>query len=252
MKNELEHIKRKYFSRENNKIFYANLDKDAENFCITFDKLLNEMFTSDHPDFYAKNGNEVYIFEHFTIDASHTNRKGSLEKIEINRIQTRMDEHYSKSNKGHISDRIDSKTSFENFKSNLMTTYKKHILSIPGYIETLCEKRVIDEDSKIITCFFIENTSPMGNYLLMKDKLREFNLFTADFFIDLIGNTEEYPQYIFYAQETKYDPILFLMSTKSLDIYKKQRTHITKENFIAFNPFVMQKRFFIEDNSESN
>ena len=252
MKNELEHIKKKYFSSGNNNILYAILDNMAGEFCINFDKLLSVMIDSDHPDFYAKDGNNVYLFEHFTIDASHTNRKGSLEQKEIVRIDSKVDELYSKGNNGHISDKIKGKANFENFKINIRSTYQKHVKSIPDYIETLNKKQVVNSDSEIITCFFIENTSPMGNYLLIENKLREFNLFTADFFIDLLDNTENNPDFLFYAQETKDAPILLLMCTAKLDIYKKHTIKITNNNFIAFNPHVIKKRFFIDSEKEIN
>jgi hypothetical protein len=251
MKNELEHIVNKFFSSSNNQILHANLDSKAGEFCKTFDDLLRIMVAYDHPDFYAKKNNDVYIFEHFTIDASHTNKKGSLEQREIVRIETRTNEYYSGDHKGHISDKIENKSSFENFKNNLKTTYQKHISSIPSYMETLREIKVIDEDAKITSCFFIENTSPIGNYVRTGIKIKEFNLFTADFFIDILDDTKNNPDYIFYAQESKFAPILLLMSTKSLNAYKQHSEKITKESFIAFSPYTMTKRFFIERGDES-
>jgi hypothetical protein len=250
MKNELEHIINNYFSGNNNQILYANLDIEAAKFCKTFDELLNIMVSFDHPDFYAKKNNTVYIFEHFMIDSSEVKIKGSLERKETSRIKKRVEEYFTEDKKGHISDRIDNKANFENFKKNLYSNYNKHLVKIPKYKVSLKNKEIIDEKSDVITSFFIENTSIMGNYLYVEEKLKPFIPFTADFYIKMLEGNRERPDFIIYTQKTKNEPIVAIMSTKLLDVYKQNSMLIENNTFIAFSPHTVQKRFFIEGPNE--
>ena len=138
------------------------------------------------------------------------------------------------------------KTSFENYKKNLYNNYNKHLIKIPEYISTLGKAKIIDENSKITISFFIENSSKMGSYLYIEEKLKPFIPFTADFFIKILEENAEKPDFIIYAQETKDDVIVAIMSTKYLAVYKQNFFKVMNENFISFSPYVIQKRFFIE------
>lgn len=250
MKNELTHMLNKYFSSNNNQIYYAKLDVDAAKFCKTFNELLDIMVDFEHPDFYAKRKNEVYIFEHFMVDSSQVENSGSLERIETSRIKKRVDKYFTEDKKGHISDKIENKANFENFKKNLHCNYNKHLMKIHEYKTTLEKEGVIDNNSTVTASFFIENTSIMGNYIYEKEKLIPFIPFTADFFIEMLDEHNEKPDYIIYAQETKNENIVAVMSIKYLDVYKQNQTQISSKEFIAFSPHTIQKRFYIEGVNE--
>ena len=90
MKNEALHALWKNFSEENGMdIRFLGTGNGARHFA---DFVQNgSYYIGDAPDMLLKKGNEVIIIEHFEFDCYHVERKGSLGRREMARIQKQED-----------------------------------------------------------------------------------------------------------------------------------------------------------------
>ena len=112
MKNELEHIIKKHFYNNQNGIHFDNSDEISKNSITFIATFLNKLIQYDRPDLYAKIGNELLFIEHFEFDASAWNKKGSLERREIHRVNEREKDFFDNRQEScSFSDHINNKAS---------------------------------------------------------------------------------------------------------------------------------------------
>jgi hypothetical protein len=248
MKNELEHILKKHFSKKPIKIFYNELDKISEKSISFISQFISILEQYDHPDIYGKIGNDVLFIEHFEFDSSQRSKKGSKEVRERIRIDNKEKEilNYSRSSKS-FSDKINSNASLENLIKNVTEIFSDHINKIPVYIKHLHNDNILDDTTNLMKCFFIESSSPFNSYVNTDKGYTLLNLFYTDFFIDMLEQNKHQIDYIFHSFEEEGEAVLYFMDIKGLSVYKKKTIRLTKDNFFPMEPSIIRAQVFIKD-----
>ncbi|MFA6618578.1 MAG: hypothetical protein WCT23_05890 [Candidatus Neomarinimicrobiota bacterium] len=248
MKNELEHIIKKHFSENQNEVNFDPSDEISKDTLSVICDFLKILKPYDRPDMYANIDNDLLFIEHFEFDASAWNRKGSLEKKEIYRIDEREKEFFdNKQESCSFSDHINNKASLKNLIQNINDVFINHIKKIPDYIEHLKIDKLIDPKTKVRKCFFIESSSPFPCYINTENGSKIFNLFYADFFIQILKIYKNEIDYLFYSYAGNKEDILYFMDIRALSIYEDKCLKIDEKSFIPIDPHVISSRIFVKE-----
>lgn len=147
----------------------------------------------DCPDMYSLVNNEVLIIEHFEFDSSNKNKKGSSARVEIARVKREFNKK-SDSFNGNIliqDDKIDTNNSAENYIENFTNVFDSHYSKIDLYKENISKIGVVNDTTKIKTCFFIEDTTPLGNFINENGNPRCVNLFYIKEYLDIFKKSDK-------------------------------------------------------------
>ena len=160
MKNEVDHILKKYFSDDPTTIHYYGDGQRVDR----IGEIIGKLVPFDHPDAYAILDDEIVIFEHFEFDSSENQkRKGSQQK----RSQADDNRAFAKvipTEEGALHHgSISADYSMENYKNNLIRVFCKHYSEIDEYKQTIRERGIITGSERITTLFFIEDVTIFGN-----------------------------------------------------------------------------------------
>ncbi len=149
---------------------------------------LNHVFDSiqilDRPDFYSIVGNTIYIIEHFEIDSTKHNRKGSKQKIEEFKDELRFQQvaGANNDNMSIYNGQINAEPKIEFYKENLFAAFDDHYNKIESYKNHVRELVQDFDKYKVVTIFIIEDSSIFGSLyfknglkLLLPVFAREFN-----------------------------------------------------------------------------
>lgn len=248
MKSELEHFIEKHFSNNENPIFCDEDDSISKMKLEKIRKFILSLISLEKPDMYSKIDNELLFIEHFIFDASLWTERGSLEKKEFERVRKKEEEFFkNKQLSTSFSDKINSKTSFKNLVANVEKVFNNHINKIPTYVERLKKEKLIDSNTKLYKCFLIESGSKLPLYTNKKRGLEIFNLFYADFFINILEKHLNKIDGLFYSFSGQKESILYFMDIKAFSIYKKKCVKLDENNFISIEPMVIASRIFVKE-----
>lgn len=173
-KDELKNCINKYL-RKNRQVCVAdtNSKKLEYEMCRLFTQL-SRLEYRDCPDGYIKLKNKIIIVEHFEIDCSLRNRKGSQARKE----EFRIDKQFENINPYQCTniaitrtEKMSIKTTAENLMNNFIDSYNQHFQMIGQYKNNLIDEKIANERTKFEVCFFIEDISPLGSLHFYNSKL---------------------------------------------------------------------------------
>lgn len=237
MKKEINTILSKYFPNEENTIRLENSKEEEKRFndCYRF---FEGIISYDAPDMYNKIENDVLIVEHFEFDASIRSKKGSQYRQNESRVNSKFNHLLNSLKKGNInhSCSIKHECSAEKYINNLKHNFNQHYAKIDSYINNLKTKGIIKETTKTKICFFIEDVTCLGSYVLEKGQPKSIVLLYIKQFLDLLDNSPKV-DYIFYGGFNGNTDWLWFMSRENIIEFRNKEIDLDTSEFFYFpNP----------------
>lgn len=190
------------------KLYY--LDKSTFNHPRLFENLARSI-KMDRPDLYFidHKSKMVYMFEHFQIDASKHNKKGSTIIAEIARNDRKAEkEVVEKERNGCFEttvyrNQLTSKLSYKSYVESSIKSFNEHKSRISQYKKHVCEQEHISEnDYSFLTTFIIEDGYIGGtpHYKDVQkgihpyDSMEFLNVYQNQSLVDCIICSSQYPE----------------------------------------------------------
>lgn len=234
MKDEILRIAQKYFSNEQNTVHFYG---DGQNL-KQIGQMLPFMVQSDYPDGYAVCDNYVLMIEHFEFDSSDSKKNGS----QLRRAEAADDRAFEKleviNGKAKYVGTIEANISTDNYRYNLIRAFKAHYNRIESYKQSLVAKGVDLFGKRVITCFFIEDTTLLGSIFESKSKDYSWEpliLPRCDFFLDLFEKSPKL-DCAFCGSWYPNENCLWFIDRSMIDHYREHQLITSEIHLMRMNP----------------
>lgn len=153
---------------------YIEENHNADTYSEFTEQELKELFLNmeqfEKPDIVSVQEDKVIGIEHFEFDSyKNTTKKGSDYKFQDDEIKRNMqkeiNERIINGNETEFSvhDKYENNSSLRNYKNNFLKMFESHYSKINDYKNNI--KSIYGEEKTIAFWFFIEDVSPLGNYV---------------------------------------------------------------------------------------
>lgn len=196
----------------------------------------------ERPDIIISAGDKTIAIEHFEFDCSSRSKKGSKNKKELNLrdrdFERRIDGTGLEDSPIVCTYSNDVTFSYDDYIRNMTETFKDHYSKIDEYKRNLIESRVAIRENDIIMCFFIEETTPLGTYLLAAGELKPLDLFFIREYLSLLSNSPEVDGIFFGSYNGKNHKLSFMKNTTENIKYLEETCSVdfSKQDFFTFQP----------------
>lgn len=224
---------------------------DNENVLRFFSSCVINPF--DRPDIYLENSSEIWLIEHFEVDATRTIKGSgtigrSSEAIRLQEFNVKSIESGILANNGyHSSTLITTENNLENYINNLERLIVKHYSKIDSYYENFLDKVGNPNNKKIKMCFFIEDVSPIGSYIETSEDLEPLQIVRIKHIFDLLKASTRL-HYIFFSNYFMSDYIMFMSEVQTLNSSEIDFYIDGTDHFKSSNP--MESHFVVGVNSK--
>ncbi len=166
-----------------NNIYLENYDK-------TLDNKIAQIICFEEPDLLIVTNDIIYAIEHFRIDSSETNKKGSKYKQKYNekyfkKINKIIDSNLEIENYTLLSEKISTPLKYDNLFNNLIINLENHYSKIRKYNQNIKTKTNI-HDREIKHIFFIQYECIFPSFIFVNNK--NFKYILPDNDINLINS----------------------------------------------------------------
>ncbi len=192
---------------------------------------------SEHPFYYSKNGRNALIVDHVTFDSNKqaSGHSGSLSDMLIHsRRALKKPAAAMKRRYKMLPPVTKGPGSAKSYLINCMLSFKQHYALLDAYRKTLWEEGVCGASCRMKTCFFIEDLTPLGSYILSADGMNELVLFYVKQFLDLFENSPSL-DYVFFGCFKGCSETLWFMDRETIDCYRKKEMDLLRKNYFAFD-----------------
>ena len=236
---------KKYKKKELDIFFECIENNEIMGKCDTIDNIIKNDFFSNlvqfdtpkenkGPDIYSIVNNKILIIEHFEIDSSKRNDKGTEYKKEKDFINKKFEDFNIKENLGKLfCCPITKKSTVKNLFENLKYNYKKHYEKIDLYIKNLTTHDILNKEMKITVCFLVEVIKPYLDIERIDNRERErpHICFFREFieFLELFEKNSKIDGIFFYDKFCYDQPKTNFIGKEIVDIAKKR---CEQRNFI--------------------
>ena len=168
MEKEFENCIHKYFENQDGYTYLPRKKQGTKNDLVKIIKNFDKLELYDKPDGYILTKNYIYILEHFEIDATKLNKKGSQTRKEESRIDKDFNNVINQSIQDKVlyNEQMQIEISSENLTNNFIKIYLNHYKKIESYKRHLIEEGIANESSRFKICFFVEDVTPLGTFHL--------------------------------------------------------------------------------------
>lgn len=191
----------------------------------------------ESPDLLLITGEDTIVFiEHFEFDSSENKSKGSSFMKELDCIDREM---ISKPT-GIIHKQLKSSFSHENTTANLVKIFNNHYKKINTYksniLESLIEsgKITTDYSVKFISCFLIQDTSPLPFYDISSSPVTEISILNLRVLYELLEPSSEL-DYLLVSDDTN----LTLIGNSKENINELKKVTIESDNIYFPSPHLI-------------
>lgn len=198
----------------------------------------------DAPDLYMKDGETVYIIEHFEFDCyKHKRKGGSSYRLEDARINEKVKEITPTEEGVIMHDTINAESSYDYYTKNVTALFNKHYKNIPVYIENLKRISVINNESEIKTMFLIDDVTPLGTTAYKREKgyggeMVPITLARCIDFLELLKDKKDV-NYVLACSKIESHDYIWFIDTEELDEYIDNIEDYKNMTFLSFKPHVM-------------
>lgn len=137
---------------------------------LQFVNLFTNLKAFEAPDFFIKDGDTIWILEHFEIDGSRHDKKGSENKKKQNSDEKKAKEFFKQNPKSDIfNSSLNVKNTSQQYLSNLFLSFECHYGKIENYKANI--KQTLNTQKEVVfkIIFLIEDTTVFGTFYHDKD-----------------------------------------------------------------------------------
>lgn len=202
-----------------------------------FAKLLSQIVCFEAPDFYIKDGKTIWLLEHFEIDGSRHNKKGSENKLKQDNDQKKANEFFESHPEANIfSSSLNVKNTSKQYLDNLFSSFKKHYDKIEKYKSNIKKQLNLQDDVEFKIVFLIEDTTVFGTFYYDNGIHPLLPIKSAEFMNYMRGlkNIDG----IICSTETidNSHPYSYILLKNDFEENKQQETEFLKIKFETMNP----------------
>ena len=210
----------------------------------SYEKLLvamEKIIPFEAPDFYSIVGNTIYIFEHFEFDSSPNTRKGSQNRIEINKDIKKFKESFCNNPNADGTEiykgELIVKQSITNYMKNLASAFENHYQKIKHYKENILEHINCDNDKKFdfVVTFLIEDVSIFGSIYFDKESKLLLPIFVKEF-VDLWKKKLNVDNIICSAETNENKKNTYIVSKNDFVYLNRMSIPMEQIKQFGFNP----------------
>ena len=117
---------------------------------------------------------------------------------------------------------------------NCTVRFEEHYARLDTYKDALLKGGIYDPSCRIKTCFFIEDTTPLGSYILDGEGMEEIVLFYVKQFLNLFEASRQL-DYVFFGNFKGRSDGLWFMGREDISCYRKKESDILRKNYFAFD-----------------
>ena len=187
------------------------------------------------PDVIYECNEFVMGIEMFQFDASGKNRKGSKMKIAELEVDRKANQEIRKNSKRplHIEEKVNITFSYSGYIQSLTCTFKEHAKNIEQYIEKLKQHF---PNKKIYFTFYIEDTTAIGNYIIINGERYEMIPIYVKEFVDLLEQHQGIDYLIFNTQDTYIKSIsIHKIADQSIDELRRCCYDMNNSEFYEYS-----------------
>lgn len=246
---EVIRVTKEFFNENHGKIQIFESQEDSIRELFPF---LEQMEDFDKPDAFSVIGNKALIIEHFEFDSTHSNSKGSSNRIEQARVEREFTEEINKKElqPGETFMRHDVLPvhhSIENYIKNAVEAFNNHYEKIESYICNLMKEGKITRATDVKVMFWIEDTTFMGNFFRIKSPTydtprQELVLLYCDKFLDVLETCEKL-DYILCFSHYGPDKFCCFLDMNHINDYREIQVRTEDIEIIDFEPHVISAAF---------
>lgn len=145
----------------------------------------------------------------------------------------------------HI-DSIEQKCSTDNYLNNFEENFYKHYTKIDIYINNLRKIGIINDKTKFKICFFIEDVTCFGSFILDESDPKGIVLLYVKQFLDILENSDRV-DYVFFGGQHFNKKCLWFMSRDNINAFRKKEINIKdKEFFYSSKPQTISYPIFMK------
>lgn len=242
----------KYFYEDNQDIKimipqkYENETKELFEIISNFE-ILNFY---NRPDGYI-NSNDFYILEHFEINATKTNSKGSQTRKEEARIKSKFNDTISKHKNETVRlfEELQIEISAENLYKCFRQNYLNHFNKVNSYTDNLSKSKLLDNNKNVKVCFFVEDTTPLGTFYLNKNKRTTLRIINIKECLETI--TSHPVDYIFLLNQYDNDKSIYFVEKEWINELLQNSMQVKDIKMIDWKPMEMRFNIPIPNKKQS-
>ena len=193
---------------------------------------------SEHelPFYFSKTSKEILIVDHVVFDSRKklTMQVDNLldmfsSKRDLTRQQTRLSGRFKM-----LPPISKGPSTARNYLANCAVAFGNHYDRLGEYKRILENKGIIRPGGRVKACFFIEDVTPLGSYIVNPDGMHELILFYVKQFLDLFERSEDL-NYVFFGCFMGCSDSLWFMSRDEIKYYRKKEMDLIRKKYFAFD-----------------
>ena len=118
--------------------------------------------------------------------------------------------------------------------ANCAVAFGEHYNRLPGYREALENEGIIKPGCAVKTCFFLEDTTPLGSYIINSDGMHELVLPYVKQFLDMFEGSAGL-DYVFFGCFRGCSNALWFIARDDIGLYRKKEMDLIRRMYFSFD-----------------
>ena len=236
-KKQLRKIIEKMLSGEYRAIMDEGCEKSARDELAFVYRQLGILCESDLPFYYSHVNRSVLIVDHVIFN-SEKNLSGQADgrpgifltkNRELKKSQAAVTGRYKM-----LPPISKGPGSAKSYLINCIGAFSQHYAFLDEYKKALRNESICRPSCRMKTCFFIEDTTPLGSYILSADGMHELTLGYVKQFLDIFENSPKL-DYIFCGCFRGCSDSLWFIRREDIPRYRENEIDLLRRNYFTFD-----------------
>lgn len=210
--------------------------KSAQTAIDSLSRQLNVLSEDELPFCFSKVNKEILIVDHVVFDSRKklTKQIDNLldmfsSKRDLTRQQTQLSGRFKM-----LPPISKGPSTARNYLANCAVAFGQHYDRLREYKKMLENEGILRPGGRVKTCFFIEDVTPLGSYIVNPDGMYELVLFYVKQFLDLFERSEEL-DHAFFGCFMGCSDSLWYMGRNEIKYYRKKEMDLIRKKYFAFD-----------------
>lgn len=236
-KKQLRKIIEKMLSGEYRVVMDEGLEQSSLDELTFVYRQLGVLCESDQPFYYSKVNRNILIVDHVTFNSENSDFSRGDEQAGMFMTKGRDLKKSQAAIKGRyklLPPVSKGSGSAKNYLINCMAAFLRRYAFLEEYKNTLRKEGVCAPSCRIKTCFFVEDTTPLGSYIMSAEGMQELVLGYVKQFLDLFEKSPKL-DYIFSGCFKGRSNSLCFIRGEDIPYYRKNEIDLLRRNYFTFD-----------------